>query len=421
MSDILKVEGLRKAYRRMAPGFRFRTLKSALIDRSLVGGLEDEEKIAALEGIDFAVQRGEAFGVIGGNGSGKSTLLKTVAGILQPTAGEVVVDGRIAALIELGAGFHPEISGRENIFINAAVLGLSRKDIDARFDRIVEFSELGEFIDEPVKTYSSGMYVRLGFAVAIHADADLLLVDEVLSVGDEAFSHRCLHRIEEFLADGGSLLFVSHALDQVAELCDRVMWLDHGNQRMVGDPRRVVDAYRQSVAEAEGRRHLAARVESDVQEEQAPKRWGSRVAEVLDLQLLDASGQPAGVFASGDDIRFAIRGEAHQAIEDFVFGIGIHTPRGIECFGTNTQIAGFEGESLKGEISASLHCPELRLAPGEYLVDVAIHASDGTPYDYHRDYRTFTVTAPRHGVGLYLPRHSWSFEGEVAWEKEGDG
>ena len=205
MSVAIRVDNLYKSYLRMAPGFRLRTLKSALLQRSLVGGHRGEDTIPALEDVSFTVEKGREFGVIGSNGSGKSTLLKILAGMLQPTNGGVEVDGRVAALIELGAGFHPEISGRENIYINGAVLGLTRREIDRRYDDIVEFSGLADFIEEPVKNYSSGMYVRLGFSVAIHTDPEILLVDEVLAVGDEAFQHRCLRRIEALLKLYGSL------------------------------------------------------------------------------------------------------------------------------------------------------------------------------------------------------------------------
>ncbi|MFQ5351261.1 MAG: ABC transporter ATP-binding protein, partial [Thermoanaerobaculia bacterium] len=206
MTTAIRVADVHKLYRRMAPGFQLRTLKSALLDRSLIQGLRADETIPALNGVSFEVEAGESFGVIGRNGSGKSTLLKLLVGMLKASAGEIEVVGRVAALIELGAGFHPEISGRENIYINGAVLGMSRREIDQRYDEIVEFSGLADFIDEPVKNYSSGMYVRLGFAVAIHTEPDVLLVDEVLAVGDEAFTHRCLRRIEEFLARGNTLL-----------------------------------------------------------------------------------------------------------------------------------------------------------------------------------------------------------------------
>ncbi len=423
---VLVVEGLSKLYRRSTPGDQFRTLKSALLEGTLTRGLAEHRAIRALDGVSFTVAPGEAVGVIGGNGSGKSTLLKVVSGLLKPTAGRVEARGRVAALIELGAGFHPEITGRENIYVNGAVLGLAKKEIDRRFDDIVEFSGLGDFLDEPVKNYSSGMYVRLGFAVAVHTDPDVLLVDEVLSVGDEAFAHRCLRRIEELLADGKALLFVSHALDLVEDLCDRVLWLDGGRPRLLGSPRRVVDAYRQSVAEAEGRehreekeRHERARAEEGDDER---LRWGSRRAEVVGARLLvggkdgevDGGPRERYHFACGDPVAFEIEAETDEPLDDFVFGVAVHTPRGVECWGTNTDLAGLEGERFAGRATVRLVCPSLRLAPGEYLADVAVHARDGTPYDYRRKLFAFSVTSRERGVGVYFPEHRWEAEG-VTW------
>ncbi len=239
----VRVEGVTKLYRRVAPGQRFRTLKSALLEGSLVGRAAEGEAIVALRDVSFEVARGEAFGIVGSNGSGKSTLLKLLAGILRPTRGRVVTDGRVAALIELGAGFHPEISGRENVFINGALLGLSRREIERRYERIVDFSGLADFMEEPVKNYSSGMYVRLGFAVAIHTDPEILLVDEVLAVGDESFAHRCLRRIEELLAAGRTVLFVSHNMQAVRSLCTRAVLLRDGRVAQAGDVDSVVDEY----------------------------------------------------------------------------------------------------------------------------------------------------------------------------------
>ena len=412
----IRVIEVGKSYRRTAPGYQLRTLKSALFERSLISGLRPEETIAALAGISFEVGRGEALGVIGGNGSGKSTLLKLVAGILRPTRGRVEVDGRAAALIELGAGFHPEISGRENVYINGAVLGLSRAEVARRFDSIVEFAGLGDFIDEPVKNYSSGMYVRLGFAVAVHTEPDVLLVDEVLAVGDEEFAHRCLRRISEMLAAGKALLFVSHALTVVEEVCDRVLWLDRGRQRLVGSPRRVCDAYRQAVAEAEGEKH---REEKEGRAGEAgtaePLRWGSRAAEILTARLLDAAGRERYLFESGEEVVIEIHARASQPLADFVFGVAVATPRGVECWGTNTDLSGFVPARFAGEAVVRVRCPALRLGAGEYLLDVAVHARNGAPYDYRRRLLGLTVTAAVGGVGVYLPEHRWEFTGGVAW------
>jgi len=422
VSVAIRAEGVSKRYRRLAPGRRLHTLKSAFVGRSLAAGAAADELIPALEGVSFEVARGEAFGIVGGNGSGKSTLLKLVAGILKPDAGRLEAEGRVAALIELGAGFHPEISGRENIFINGSVLGLTRREIEARYQRIVEFAGLEDFIEEPVKNYSSGMYVRLGFAVAIHTDPDILLVDEVLAVGDEAFAHRCLRRIEELLASGRTVVFVSHALALVEDLCSRVLWLDRGRARQVGEPRRVVDAYRASVAELEGREHRQEKEDRERAgpgEESAPApteeplRWGSRAAEIGSVRLFDRGGAERYHFVSGEAITFEIEARAEQPLRDFVFGVALQTPRGVEVWGTNTDLAGLRPERFEGEARVRLVCPALRLAPGEYLVDVAVHARDGAPYDYRRKLAAFTVTSDGRGVGVYFPEHRWEFEGAL--------
>ena len=422
MSEAIRARELTKLYRRTAPGDALRTLKSALVDGSLVRGIRREAAIVALDGVSFSVGRGEAFGVVGGNGSGKSTLLKVVAGILAPTSGQVVVDGRVSALIELGAGFHPEISGRENVYINAAVLGLARRQVDRRFDSIVEFSGLAEFIDEPVKNYSSGMYVRLGFAVAVHTDPDVLLVDEVLAVGDEAFSHRCLARIEEFLAAGRTLLLVSHSLALVEEHCDRVMWLAGGRCRALGEPRRVIDAYRQAVAEAEGEGHRAAkeREAGPPEEDEAVRRWGSGEA-VLEQVRIESRGAERYHLACGEPVVFELRATAPRPLSDFVFGVAVTTPRGVECWGTNSDLAGFVPQRLAGSATVRLVCPELRLAPGEYLLDAALHARDGAPYDYRKGVVRFTVTARDRGVGVYFPAHRWEAIEGIEWRREGGG
>ena len=424
--------GITKMYRRMAPGFQLRTLKSALLEGSLVRGLSPAEAIVALSDVSFEVAKGEAFGLIGSNGSGKSTLLKLVAGMLRPDTGTVAVDGRLAALIELGAGFHPEISGRENVYINGAVLGLSRREVDQRLDSIVEFSGLEDFIDEPVKTYSSGMYVRLGFAVAIHTAPDVLLVDEVLAVGDEAFAHRCLRKIEELLASGRTLLLVSHSLTLMEGICDRVLWLDQGKAQMVGEPRRVADAYREAVAEAEGRRHRdekereegvtagdGASGASDASSEASgdgPRRWGSRQAEIVGVRLL-VGGEERYHVKSGEPATLELAVEARERLDDFVFGVALSTPRGVEVWGTNTDLEGWRPERLEGKAQVRVEIPALQLAAGEYVLDVAVHSREGAPYDYRKGALSLSVTAPSAAIGVYRPPHQWRFEGGVRWAK----
>src|SRR6187402_1246185 len=252
MTPAIELADVTKIYRRYG-GRQFSTLKSALLQRSILRDLRPSETFPALTDVTFSVPKGSTYGVIGKNGSGKSTALKLVAGITKPTSGTVRVVGRISALIELGAGFHPEISGRENVFINGIMLGLTKKEIARRFDEIVEFAEMKEFIDAPVKTYSSGMYMRLGFAVAIHVNPDLLLVDEVLAVGDEGFTHKCLDKFGEFKRRGKTILLVTHSLNLVERFCDEALWLDGGKVRGSGDPKRVVGAYLTDVGKSEER------------------------------------------------------------------------------------------------------------------------------------------------------------------------
>ncbi len=371
MTWAVRATNVGKRYRRTARGFQLRTLKSALLGRRGEEALAGDETIAAVEGVSFEIARGEAFGIVGGNGSGKSTLLKLIAGILKPTTGDLETCGRVAALIELGAGFHPEISGRENIFINGAVLGLSKREISARYERIVEFSGLEGFLEEPVKNYSSGMYVRLGFAVAIHTDPEILLVDEVLAVGDEAFAHRCLRRIEELLASGRTVIFVSHALGLVEELCSRVLWLDGGRVRLLGDPRRVVDGYRQNVAENEGREHREAKEERERDDAGCERRDGRRTkpperccAGARARPRFSVSGCSMPEASSAITSRAARRSpsssrpQAGQPIADVVFGVGLFSPRGVEVWGTNTDIDGFASERFCGAGEGGARVPE---------------------------------------------------------------
>ena len=279
--NAIELTNVTKIYRKYARRKQFATLKSALLSGSLIQDLQPDETFPALQGVSFNVPAGGTYAVIGRNGSGKSTALKLVAGITKPTTGTVKVQGRISALIELGAGFHPEISGRENVFINGIMLGLTKREVTKRFDEIVEFAELQQFIDAPVKTYSSGMYMRLGFAVAIHVDPDVLLVDEVLAVGDEGFTHKCLDKFGEFKRRGKTILLVTHSLNLVERFCDEALWLDHGKVRGSGDPKRVVGAYLTDVGKSEEQELARAEAKSEQRaESQEPTVQGpeSKVA-----------------------------------------------------------------------------------------------------------------------------------------------
>jgi ABC-type polysaccharide/polyol phosphate transport system ATPase subunit len=421
----IALEDVTKSYRLWGRGSQFATLKSALLRRDVK--LAPEESVAALRNLSFEIHRGEAFGIIGRNGSGKSTLLKLISGILKPTTGTVAVNGRIAALIELGAGFHPEITGRENIFINGIMLGLTRREIEQRFDKIVEFSGIEEFLDQPVKTYSSGMYVRLGFAVAVHVDPDVLLIDEVLSVGDEEFSARCIAKIQEMKYRGVTLVFVTHQLDQVRTLCDRAMWIDHGRLEAIGDPMRVVDAYLQEVAGGSGTTQFAvASPEPEVVEEaksaEPPKprdeeeRWGSGEIVIKRIRMTDEQGRELVAIGAGTGVTFDMDVEVLAPQEDFVFGIGIYHADGACVYGTNTDIEGYAAERIEGNTRVRFVIPSLDLVAGTYRIDAAVHTRNGRAFDYRRNAIRVIVGSRVHDTGVYRPKHDWKFDGKVSFK-----
>ena len=382
-----------------------------------------ETSVPALRNVSFAIERGEAFGIIGRNGSGKSTLLKLISGILKPTSGRIVVAGRIAALIELGAGFHPEITGRENIYINGIMLGLTRREIESRFDRIVEFSGVGEFLDQPVKTYSSGMYVRLGFAVAVHVDPDLLLIDEVLSVGDEEFSAKCIAKIQEMKHRGVTLVFVTHQLDQVRDLCDRALWLEKGEAVAIGDPVRVVDAYLQAVSGGAPALSPAPAAADTVGPKEEPEsddlleeeRWGSGEIVLKRVALVDGEGRELVALGAGTPVTIEMDVEVRSPQDDVVFGVGIFHADGICVYGTNTDREGLVVERAAGTGRVSFVMPSLDLVAGSFRVDAAVHTKNGRAFDYRRGVLRFVVGSRVHDTGIYRPKHDWRFEGGLAF------
>jgi ABC-type polysaccharide/polyol phosphate transport system ATPase subunit len=433
---VIEFANVSKAYRRYG-GRHFATLKSALLQRSLLRDLRPSEIFPALTDVSFSVPQGSTFGVVGRNGSGKSTALKLVAGITKPTSGRVTVRGRISALIELGAGFHPEISGRENIYINGTMLGLTKREIQRRFDEIVEFAELQEFIDAPVKTYSSGMYMRLGFAVAIHVDPDVLLVDEVLAVGDEGFTHKCLDKFGEFKRRGKTILLVTHSLGLVERFCDEAVWLDAGQKRAQGDPKRVTGAYVTDVerqeeqflvsTDAKAAEGVRAADETPVGPVDAGAsaadmfqagegRWGSGGVEIREVTFLNDQGIATHVFHSGEPLTLRLNVRAQRAINDFVFGVGIFNAEGVCVYGTNTEIEEHQADTLAGDAEVDLVIDALDLVEGTYKLDAAVHKRDGAPYDYHRLLYTFRVKSRLKDVGIYRPRHRWRFAGGVKFK-----
>jgi lipopolysaccharide transport system ATP-binding protein len=429
----ISLEEVSKRYRLWGRRSQFGTLKSALLKRDLKPS--PEASVAALKDITFAVHRGEAFGIIGRNGSGKSTLLKIISGILKPTTGSVKVSGRIAALIELGAGFHPEISGRENIYINGIILGLTRREIDARFQKIVDFAGIGDYLDQPVKTYSSGMYVRLGFAVAVHVDPEVLLIDEVLSVGDEEFSQKCVATIQEMKYRGVTLIFVTHQLNQVRDLCDRAMWLDHGEMAAMGDPIRVVDEYLQQVSSGQpsiiGEPRITTTapstaaeipIQTDTTETSTndlleEERWGSGEVLLPRVALLDHRDRELVALGAGVGVTIALDVDVRTPQEDFVFGVGIYHADGTCVYGTNTDLEGLMPDRLEGRGTVRFIMPSLDLVAGSYRIDAAVHTRNGRAFDYRRGVIRFVVGSRVHDVGVYRPKHQWKFEGGIAFRE----
>lgn len=336
-----------------------------------------KEDFWALRDVSLTIEAGTTVGLIGHNGSGKSTLLKAIGGILQPTTGTVRARGRTAALLELGAGFHPDLTGRENVYLNAAILGLTQKETDGLFDAIVDFSGIEQFIDTQVKFYSSGMYVRLAFAVAVHVDPDLLLVDEVLAVGDEPFQRKCMERINEFQVEGRTIVLVTHSMSQVGELCDRAIVLEHGHVLADDSPdvaMRVLRENFEAARIADERRHeeKAAAAAAEV----APP---PPAAEVAGVRMLDASGAEVSEITTGDDLRIVVTYRSAEPLHDWRAGVRIDTTLGQVIYGTNTEFAGVELPPLHGDREVAFAVSGVNLNAGQYYVAGAIGHRDGTP------------------------------------------
>ncbi len=413
-------ENICKYYKKYANRHKFLTLKSALVNRTLFSELAAAEKFEALSDVSFTIPKGKTVSIIGENGSGKSTLLKILAGISRPTSGSIVTDGRISALIELGAGFHPEISGRENIFINGIILGLTRKRIQTLYDEIVRFAELEDFIDNPVKSYSSGMYMRLGFSIAINVDPDILLVDEVLAVGDASFVPKCLDKINEFRRKGKTIIFVSHDLSTVERISDEVIWLKHGRIEMQGHTKRVTDSYLEYVGKKDEVKAEALHEEQEkVAEEEREKRWGSQEVTLQNIRMLDTDGKEKYIYEPGEALTLQFEVESKEKEQDdFVFGIGIFNSEGIQCYGTNTHIDRLTPKRLFGKGLVRVQIPSLNLINGSYYLNVAVHKRDGYPFDYHHFLYTFRVGSASRDVGIARIPHHWSFSGGIDFEAE---
>lgn len=408
----IKVENVTKIFKIKSRQKKATTLKSALVN--IVKGkhfIQEERKFSALRGISFDVPKGTTLGIIGSNGSGKSTLLKLIAGIHRPTTGGITTDGRISALIELGAGFHPEFTGRENIFINGIILGLTRKQIQQKLEDIIHFSELETFIDSPVKTYSSGMYMRLAFAIAVAVNPDILLIDEILAVGDASFQKKCQNRINTFKADGKTIVIVTHDLSALERYCDRVLWLHNGELQAYGDVQSVMQMYLEQVAEKQRANLLDDQGWDAAQSKSSrKKRWGSREVEINSVEMYNGTKEPCYLYKTGDNMTIEIIYKAYRPVYEPVFGVGIFRDDDTYCYGTNTHIENINIPRIDGEGKIRFCIDHLDLTEGKYLLDIAIHEKDGAPYDYQTRAYSFEVMSLIKDVGVYRPPHRWEFE-----------
>jgi ABC-2 type transport system ATP-binding protein len=388
MRAAVSVNGVSKHFRLYHE--RYSTLK----ERILHFGRQRHEAFWALRDVSLDIREGETVGLIGANGSGKTTLLNIIAGIIRPSSGTVQTQGRVAALLELGAGFHPDLTGRENVYMNASILGLSRKETNRYFDSIVSFAELEPFIDNQVKHYSSGMYVRLGFAVAVHVDPRILLVDEVLAVGDEAFQRKCLDRVREFQREGRTIIFVTHAVDVVRDICNRAAFLHHGELVAAGDTGEVVRRFRETI---HGEAHLEA---APMQER------GTREALIRAVRLTDRGGVEKQTFLPSDELVVEVDVEFPRPIDDPVVGIGIYDERDLLVFGTNTALDEVSLGSPRGTLRVRFGCRRMPILGGRYRLTVGVHSRDGrTTYHWQEKMYVFQcVKTSRHdGYVDFIP------------------
>lgn len=372
---------------------RPRSLKEVLVQQFKRPLVPTEESFWALKGVSLNIERGETFGIIGNNGSGKSTMLKLITGISKPTKGYVGVSGRVSALLELGAGFHPDFSGRENTYLNGAILGLSRKEVDAKFDSIVAFAELQSFIDNPVKTYSSGMYMRLAFSIAIHVDPDILVIDEVLAVGDSAFQQKCFDQIHRFKHQGKTIVFVSHVLPTVQSLCQRVAWIDKGELRALGRTEAVLEFYSEQIA-------------ADVEKNKAQMAYlvPDQRVNLRSIRALNGQGQECSILKGGEPARFEFQVESDLSSEELELYAQIIRADGTCCYDQRIPLSDFADGAAAGSVAFEI--PELRLYHGSYSLNLSA-AAPGSYAWLDEKFFNFSVDSPYRGMGIAPLCASW--------------
>ncbi|EOS21345.1 hypothetical protein C804_06026 [Lachnospiraceae bacterium A4] len=383
-------------------------LKERAISRKR--NLYDEHHV--LNDISFNVKKGEAVGLIGQNGCGKSTTLKLLTRIMYPDSGTIEISGRVSSLLELGAGFHPDLSGRENIYINASIFGLTRHEIDSRLGEIIAFSELEEFIDNPVRTYSSGMYMRLAFAVAINVNADILLIDEILAVGDVNFQAKCFNKLMEIKNNGTTVVLVSHSASQVESVCDRAIWIHEGNIRGDGKPYEInqeylmfMDKKRKTLTkEIPNQKYNSENTDNDVTDK---KRFGTGETLFESCIVCNRDGEPKKYFGQGDIITFKMNYKVIFPIDECYFGLSIFRSDGIRCYGTNTYVDGKNYYTLVENGSIEITFDDVQLLKGQYYVDICISKKGDIFVDYWAGICKFEVFSSQNDIGIMAIKHKW--------------
>lgn len=440
METIIKVEDVSKKFK------LYYDRPLSLKERVVRGSKGAYKEFYALDKVSFEIKKGSTVGLIGQNGCGKSTLLKIINRTMFPEEGKVTVKGRVASLIELGAGFHPELSGRENIYTNATIFGFTKEEIDERIPEIIRFSELEEFIDNPIRTYSSGMYARLGFSVAIHVDADILLVDEILGVGDMNFQAKCANKIYEMRKKGVTIVMVSHDMASIDRLCDYAVWLDHGHKMAEGEPKEIQNKYLQFMAEKQEERKEIEEANSreekieetnieleNMQEEKEGQgidekgksdrivinhlgeHWGNGDLIFTECKLLNDRGTDKRSFQTGEQMTLQVKYLCQTEPESLLPNVGfeISTAQGVYIYGTNTAREGNKNVTLKKEGIIEVVFEELELLPGDYTIGIAVaDTEEKGDYDFYHNIAQFKVYSNIHDVGITRIRHKFVIDGQ---------
>ena len=399
---VIEVKNIKKGFKIYSD--KGNTLKERLIFFKTRNAYTKHE---VLKEVSLNIKKGEVIGLIGHNGCGKSTLLKLMTRIIYPDSGSIKVLGKVSSLIELGAGFHPDMTGRENIYINASIYGLTKKEIDAKVDEIISFSELGDFIDSPVRTYSSGMYMRLAFSVAINVEAEILLIDEILSVGDANFQAKCFNKMQELKSSNLTIVIVSHDLTSIERLCNRAIWIENGMIKEEGRPHDIVAKYLDNIMNKDkAGRNSSDEVERKKIELENNNRTGNKDVEIIDVKLFDKNNEEKYIFDLEESLLIRIKYKRNNTyIKDSVVGIGIERIDGINCYGTNTLIDNFQKIELNDSGEIDIFLEKLQLIESEYYIDLAFHDEYGKPYDYIRKVKKIRTYSKTKDVGIFRIKH----------------